>query len=251
MTNEEILAVAMRQSAIELNCDPHDFLSLKNMVVSSAKNEGARNYLKLPFDCDLASYGSNIVASVRPELAKEVKKYIDKHSIGHCFETPYIYDLNEKLSKYGLRIYFMAEYFLPDVTILKPLPCAYETKILYPKDFAKLYRKEWSNALNRGNKQADVIAMGAYDNGKLIALAGASADCESMWQIGIDTLPAYRKQGVASALTSGLAAEILKKGIVPFYCAAWANVKSVKNAIKSGFRPAWVEMTAKDIHFSP
>ena len=28
-------------------------------------------------------------------------------------------------------------------------------------------------------------------------------------------------------------------------CAAWSNVKSVRNAIKSGFRPTWVEMTAK------
>lgn len=251
MTNEEILAVAMQQSAIELNCDPNHFLSLQNVVVTSAANEHARKYLKLPFDCNLVSYGNNIVASVRADFAKEVKKYIAKDSIGHCYQTPNIFDLNEILSKYGLRIYFMAEYFLPDVTVLKPLPCAYETKILYPKDFAALYRREFSNALDKKNKERDVIAMGAYDKGQLIALAGASADCEKMWQIGIDTLPAYRKQGVASALTSSLAAEILKKGIVPFYCAAWANIKSVKNAIKSGFRPAWVEMTAKDIHFSP
>ena len=55
----------------------------------------------------------------------------------------------------------------------------------------------------------------------------------------------YRRQGIASALTSQLAIQILKRGKVPFYCAAWCNVKSVRNAIKSGFRPAWVEMTAK------
>ena len=70
-----------------------------------------------------------------------------------------------------------------------------------------------------------------------------------MWQIGIDVLPAYRRQGIASALTSRLALEILKLGKVPFYCAAWSNLKSVRNAIKSGFRPAWVEMTAKDAAF--
>ena len=38
---------------------------------------------------------------------------------------------------------------------------------------------------------------------------------------------------------------MLNRGKVPFCCAAWCNVKSVRNAIKSGFRPAWVEMTAK------
>ena len=63
--------------------------------------------------------------------------------------------------------------------------------------------------------------------------------------IGVDVLADYRRQGIASALTSRLAVEILERGKVPFYCAAWCNLKSVRNAVKSGFRPAWVEMTAK------
>ncbi len=29
-------------------------------------------------------------------------------------------------------------------------------------------------------------------------------------------------------------------------CPEWCNIKSVRNAIRSGFRPAWVEITAKD-----
>lgn len=28
-------------------------------------------------------------------------------------------------------------------------------------------------------------------------------------------------------------------------CSAWSNIRSVRNAIKSGFIPAWVEMTVK------
>ena len=70
-----------------------------------------------------------------------------------------------------------------------------------------------------------------------------------MRQIGIDVLPEYRRQGIASALTSRLAVEILERGKVPFYCAAWSNIRSVRNAIRSGFRPAWVEMTAKPADF--
>ena len=50
-------------------------------------------------------------------------------------------------------------------------------------------------------------------------------------------------------MTGALALEILKRGKVPFYCAAWSNIKSVRNAIKAGFRPAWVEMTAKSVKF--
>ena len=74
---------------------------------------------------------------------------------------------------------------------------------------------------------------------------GCSADCETMWQIGVDVLPDYRRRGVASALTGRLAREIIERGKVPFYCSAWSNIRSVRNAIRSGFIPAWVEMTVK------
>jgi len=94
-------------------------------------------------------------------------------------------------------------------------------------------------------KELDVLGVGAYHEGKLIGLAACSADCNTMWQIGVDVLPEYRRQGIASALTSRLAVEILERGKVPFYCCAWSNVKSARNAIKSGFRPEWVEMTVK------
>ena len=98
-------------------------------------------------------------------------------------------------------------------------------------------------------KHLDKLAVGAFDNGKLVGLAGCSADCEMMYQIGVDVLPEYRKQGIASSITSRLALEIIKIGKVPFYCAAWSNIKSVRNAIKSGFKPAWVELTARDAEF--
>ena len=121
----------------------------------------------------------------------------------------------------------------------------YEMRILTQPDFGELYLPAWSNALCEQRKELDVLGVGAYDGDTLIGLAACSADCDTMWQIGIDVLPPYRRQGIATTLTRRLAVEILKRGKVPFYCAAWSNIKSVRNAIKSGFRPAWVEMTAK------
>ncbi len=123
--------------------------------------------------------------------------------------------------------------------------CGYALKVLGPAEFAGLYRPEWSNALCEKRRELDVLAVGAYDGARLVGLAGCSADCESMWQIGVDVLPGYRRRGVAAALTSRLAAETLARGKVPFYCAAWSNIKSVRNAVKCGFVPAWAELTAK------
>lgn len=112
-------------------------------------------------------------------------------------------------------------------------------------DFGGYYLPQWSNALCKARRELDAIALVAFDGDRLIGLAGASADCETMWQIGVDVLPEYRRQGIASCLTSRLALEILPKGIVPFYSCAWSNVKSAANAVKCGFVPTWVQVTAK------
>ena len=245
MTNQEILRIAMAQSAIDLCADPADFEKRENVVVTSHESDGARRYLELPFSCQLVSYGNNVVASVSPAFRKITENYLYKYPVEHLFETPHLHVLNHALIEKGQKICFMAEYFLPDVNALRALDCPYELRLLTQPDFADLYRPEWSNALCEKRKQLDVLGVGAYNGGKLVGLAGCSADCDTMWQIGIDVLPAYRRQGIASALTSRLAVEILKRGKVPFYCAAWCNIKSVRNAIRCGFRPAWVEMTAK------
>ena len=249
MTNQEILKIAMAQSARDLSADASDFEKSENVVVISRVSDGARRYLSLPFSCQLVSYGNNVVASVSPEFREIAENYINKYPVEHLFETPHLHVLNEALMAKGQKICFMAEYFLPDVEVLRKRDAEdvvpYELRILTQEDFADLYLLEWSNALCKDRKHLDVLGIGAYDNGKLVGLAGCSADCDTMWQIGIDVLPEYRRQGIASALTSRLAVEILNRGKVPFYCAAWCNVKSVRNAIRSGFRPAWVEMTAK------
>ena len=245
MTNQEILKIAMAQSAVDLCANASDFEKNENVVVVSHQNDGARRYLKLPFSCQLVSYGNNVVASVLPEFREIAENYINKYPVEHLFETPHSHVLNEALMAKGQKICFMAEYFLPDLNVLHALDCPYELRVLEQKDFAELYLPEWSNALCKDRKHLDMLGVGAYDNGRLVGLAGCSADCDTMWQIGIDVLSEYCRQGIASALTSRLAIEILNRGKVPFYCAAWCNVKSVRNAIKSGFRPAWVEMTAK------
>ena len=235
----------MEQSAEDIGCRAEDFLAPENVTVPFRLGAGARKYYKEPITCTLVSYGGNLVAAAAEEVADIVSGYIVRYPFYHCFETPNMHWLDERLAERGHKICFMAEYYLPDVDGIPELSCPYERRVLGPADFGALYLPEWSNALCRERKHLDVLGIGAYDGGKLIGLAGCSADCEEMWQIGVDVLPEYRRQGVASALTSGLAREILARGKVPFYCSAWSNLRSVRNAIRSGFLPAWVEMTAK------
>ena len=249
LSNKDIFRIALAQSALDYGCAPEDFLAEKGTAVVSRAHPGARKYLPQPFAFDMTSYGNCIVAQCREDLVPLARDYMESYDVAHALETPHLQALDDLLAPYGLKTCFMAEYFLPDVEMLRELPCGYELRVLDQRDFSELYKTQWSNALCEKRKELDVLGVGAYDGDQLVGLAGCSADCEEMWQIGVDVLPEYRRQGIAGALTSRLALEILKRGKVPFYCAAWCNLKSVRNAIKCGFRPAWVTVTARDTAF--
>lgn len=250
MTNAEIWEIARAQSATDCGCAPEDFYATSNVVCTSRETPGARAYLKLPHVCDLVSYGSNIVASCAEGLEGVVRSYLDSlEAVQDAFETPAIYRLNDLLASHGARVLYQASYFLPDVDAIHgaELSCPFELRVLEAENFRDLYVPAWSNALCKDRPQLDVLGVGAYDGGALVGLAGCSADCERMWQIGVDVLPSYRRKGIAAALTNQLARETFARGKVPFYCAAWSNVKSVRNALASGFKPAWAQATARPI----
>ena len=250
MKQRDIFDIALRQSAYDCSCTPDDFLREENVTVISRKDPRARKYLDLPHVCNLVYYGHNVVATVGKELYDEVSTFLSicEHNYSY-FETPVISRLQEILKPHGAELCFMAEYFLPELSALKRKNLAYEMRILGKEDFSSLYVPQWSNALSEKRPELDTLGIGAYDDGKLIGLAACSADCEDMWQIGIDVLPEYRGKGIASVLVGNLAIEILERDRVPFYCAAWSNIASVRTAVKSGFRPAWTELTAKPSSF--
>ncbi len=249
LTNREIFQIAMAQSAVDIGCCAEDFCKTEPVVVDAVIGEGARVYYKPPISCNFVSYGNNVVASVIPELRGIVTDYVHRHAFYRIFETPQSLWLNERTAPLGHKLCYMAYYFLPDVQRLTRLTCPYEMRLLHPVDLARLYTPEWGNAILAERKELDVLAYGAYDGDCLVGLAGCSADCADMWQIGIDVLPAYRRQGIAAALTSHLAVEILERDKVPFYCCSWANVPSARNAARSGFVPAWMELTIKPTEF--
>ena len=248
MTQTEILETALKQSAADCSCNPEDFSRAENVVTESVPNASARRDRPNPPLCRLVTFGSNVVAACRKDLIPEVTAYVNSQSSFYrCFETPYIYELTRVLEKADARMSKMHSAFLPDIgaVFAADLDCPYETRELHPEDFADLYVPAWGNALCSDRKELDMLGVGAYDSGRLIGLAGCSADGEEMWQIGIDVLPEYRRQGIASVLTNRLARAVFERNKVPFYGAAWSNIRSIRNGLRCGFRPAWVEITAE------
>lgn len=152
--------------------------------------------------------------------------------------------LDNKLSDYKRKIDDTHIFFLPDADA----DAAAAEPDFPVRWFEREELKGWgeetpfSNALCFSQYMPDMLAAAAMDGGKMIGLAGATADCETMWQVGVDVLPEYRNRGLAVKLTALLRQEILRRGKIPFYGTNESHSISRYVAVKAGFLPAWTEI---------
>lgn len=93
-----------------------------------------------------------------------------------------------------------------------------------------------------------VRACSAKYHGLMVGLAAAAADCDTMWQIGIDVLPGFRNQGIGKALVSRLTEALFEARRLPYYSARASNIPSRSLATSLGYWPAWVEIHSRDPH---
>ena len=138
MTNKEILEIALRQSAEDNGCRAEDFLSDKNVIVPFKLGAKARKYYKEPITCNFITYGNNVVAATSDEVADIVKEYVGKFEFYHCFETPNMNWLSERIEKLGHKVCFMAEFFSSD--FLFELGVFFPSIVVLFKYFLPLYK---------------------------------------------------------------------------------------------------------------
>lgn len=100
------------------------------------------------------------------------------------------------------------------------------------------------------HSRPDVLATVAQYAGTVIGIAAASADCETLWQIGVDVVPAARDAGIGRALVSRLTEAVIHAGRVPYYSAAISNVRSLAVASGLGYWPLWSQLYARDHEFT-
>lgn len=160
-----------------------------------------------------------------------MKKLLEDKSRDEVFECPFAY---------GQSIYYV-----PDYKIFKrqPFNRDYQYTLVHGDDIQSLKEiKGFESALVFDvNGQASTrIVLYAKKNNEIVGLAGASDEAEGLWKLAVDVKSEHRRNGLAAILVSNLAAVLLEKGIIPFYCASVTNVASQAAAHRSGFISCWV-----------
>jgi len=242
-TNADIRKIAVAQLAKNLGCTAEDLETPENktVVCKPVGNEGYHFF-------EMVCYRNATVISVDECLKNFAEAFIEGETAFRCFEKVDI--LTRELHKHNKIIDVGTDYYLPDMTKIKPPKADFDIVILHGRDVETLYEdKRFGHALDyvaESETKHDVLAVAGYINNSIIGVAAASNNYETMWAVGIDVLPEHRNKGVAAVLTSVITNEVLKKGIVPYWYCGWSNIASRNTAINSGYKSAWVTIGVED-----
>ena len=83
-----------------------------------------------------------------------------------------------------------------------------------------------------------------YDaDGALLAVSGATANSDLMWEMGVNSFAEGKRYGKATL--AALTNEITRLGKVPFYGTALSHLASQNLALRAGLVPVFAELTTR------
>ncbi len=226
-----VLEVVRQQLAIDINSKVQDFLENGVVFCEAKMNKGRRMFKRQKPYLEVTTMGKSIVVSADKYILKKVKPLFKNKDREDIFVAPFLFG--------------HSLYYIPDSERIKKYACPEGFSLLVKegKEIHKLYDvKGFENAIQYdiNHPCPDVLVTYLMKENRIVGMAGASADCKTMWQIGIDVVENYRGMGIATCLVSNLALMIMERGIVPYYGTASSNIPSQLVAYRSGFIPAWM-----------
>ncbi|MCM1989009.1 GNAT family N-acetyltransferase [Oceanirhabdus seepicola] len=244
-TKTEILEITKNQLALDYNCQLSDFKKNENTIVENKLLKGRRIYDSDGCFFKVVCFGGRAIISTSPEMITWCQDKLTKYDAAWLFEYPALRPIDKKLQEFGHEIADCHHYYLPkpDVGEIKPITDVkwyeYEDILQFEDD------DRFTEAFVFDKNSPDMLAVAAVEGNKIMGMAGASSDSETLWQIGIDVLPEYRGRGIGTNLVGLLKDEILKRGKIPFYGTVESHIYSQNIAVNAGFFPAWAELHSK------
>lgn len=245
-TRTDTLTIVKRVLAADCNCEPSAFDSDSNTIVPAGHAPGRRRFPRVS-DPLIVTMGRGVVISASEASLDWMQVQFTSASRDEAFSAKMIARLWAFGEVNG------CEVFGPDLKyVCTPADLAAGSStgnfaLLEDSEVWSLYQHAgFNNALQYDpeHPQPDVLATVAYDNGRPIGIAGASADSEDLWQIGIDVLPGHRSTRIGFGLVLRLTRAIFERGKIPYYSTSPSNIASRRLARRVGFWPAWTEIRA-------
>lgn len=246
-TKHEILKIAKAQLALDYNCHISDFEKKQNTINENKLIKGRRLYNSDGCFFKAVCFCGKVIISTSPQMISWCEEEL-LHTDSAWFTEFYkLRAIDNKLNEFGHEIADIHHYYLPNPKFTKVKQITNITWFEHQEIFQFENDGRFEEAFAFNNNFPDVLAVAAVEGNQIMAMAGASADCDDIWQIGIDVMPKYRGRGIGTNLVALLKQEILRRGKVPFYGTVESHIYSQNIAINAGFFPAWLELHSRKI----
>jgi GNAT superfamily N-acetyltransferase len=238
--------------AADFACRETDFEKYGITFCLSQELPGRRQFPYREKFLAMVSMGRGIIACCSQGRMAWAEARLSKLTRDEVYGAPAISLMNEYVKQDGQ---FMAGPDLKHIctkSIFQPYKPAGDIEINLVEDVKSLGLygdKRFPNSLGHGANPHTpwMVAAVAKCGGQIAGVATASADCDVMWQIGVDTLPEYRNRGMGKAAVSAVTAYLLEHGVIPYYSTLESNTASRATAAALGYKPAWVELYAREL----
>jgi GNAT superfamily N-acetyltransferase len=246
-TLRAIRAVLARDCA----CTEQDFLT-EGVILTPAHALAGRRRFPFPTKALwLYTMGAGVVVSCAPERLAWMQAHIGSLARDAIFSAPAISTLAQYIASDGQDLAGPDLKYVCTRMDLQPVeaPIDVMVTVVEGSDVTTLYQYAgFVEALHyrADHPRPDVAAAVATCGGTIVGIAGAKADSETLWQIGVDVLQEARGRGIGRALVGRVTDVILDRGKVPYYSTAVSNIRSRSVATSLGYWPAWTELYARD-----
>ncbi|HNT78667.1 MAG TPA: GNAT family N-acetyltransferase [Anaerolineae bacterium] len=242
MQPQYMIDKVLQVKAEEYHCDIQDFSKSENLVLQASPDK--------PF-FRMISFGNGTVVSTHDELYQWCHTWFGQVEGIFCFDAPKLVEIGLAMQKFSFVPGEIFDWYLPlkfaDVPMT--MPAHQEITYLENEQVNELYQhKGFDNALTYHDPSFTKMAMAAYHNTSLCAIAGVSSNYQDLWCLGVDVIPEYRKQGIATYLVHSLTKRVLEQGIIPMYPTWYSNIGSRHTALNAGYRPIWVEIGSDPVN---
>jgi hypothetical protein len=237
--------------AADCACPPSAFVEDGLLVTPAEERPGRRRY-PIPAKLLLAvTMGRGVVVSSHPDWISPLCAMLGNRNRDEIFSAPTIAEIAQLVARngYSLDGPGLSHTCAPETFHPPDDPKGVDFSVVEGEAVRDLYEYPgFGNALSyqSDHPRPDVAAAVARCGGEIVGIAGMSADCESMWQIGIDVVPSGRSNGVGRALVGRLTELAFRHDRVPFYAAHIGNLRSLAIPPSLGYWPAWIELFARD-----
>ena len=234
-----------RQLAADFCVTESEVLDTQHHFATFTPHPERRQYMEIvPCILKIAVVNGKLLFTGQEDVIARCRELYADANAPWFMEARNLAALNWELSTFGAQIRHARPFFTADS------PAPVDTRGLtiqrYTPETIAAFRDDdrFSDAYGFCESAPDMLGVAALQGGKILGMAGASADSPLMWQIGINVLPEARGQGAAAMLVSLLRNDVLAAGRLPYYGTSVSHLESQRVALRAGFLPAWFELVA-------